>query len=363
MTTKRADNRYQKKFLIGYLADGRPKYKYVYGKTKKELEEKYLRARIIHQQGCAPEKMRMTVSQLAEEWYEYKLPGWKESTAAGERTTLNYISRKIGYMIARDVRVTHVDGMRLEALRNGEASSYNSAITALKAIYVYACRREYLHSNPFQYAERIKIPRRPKRALTAEELTAIENADLTPPQRLFVDIIRYTGMRKGEALALTADDLDLFNHRIIVHRNVFDGRMQDTPKTAAGVRKIPMPGVLYREIKAMRPSGLLFPNKNGEPMRPASFDLFWRDIKRRIFGDNPPSDFSPHLFRHNYASDLFKAGLDLKSAQYLLGHTDIKTTLDTYTHYGFDDIKIDRLEMLYAANSRVSTGCQRRKQA
>ncbi|WP_404820243.1 tyrosine-type recombinase/integrase [Lacrimispora sp. HJ-01] len=50
-----------------------------------------------------------------------------------------------------------------------------------------------------------------------------------------------------------------------------------------------------------------------------------------------------------YASDLYKAGVDIKQAQYLLGHDDIKTTLDTYTHFGYVDVKVDKLEAYYDA--------------
>ena len=60
-------------------------------------------------------------------------------------------------------------------------------------------------------------------------------------------------------------------------------------------------------------------------------------------------DITPHTFRHTYASDLYKAGVDIKQAQYLLGHDDIKTTLDTYTHFGFADVKVDKLEAYYNA--------------
>lgn len=55
-------------------------------------------------------------------------------------------------------------------------------------------------------------------------------------------------------------------------------------------------------------------------------------------------DITPHTFRHTYASNLYKAGVDIKQAQYLLGHDDIKTTLDTYTHFVFADVQADKPE-------------------
>lgn len=366
MAKKRSDNRYQKKILIGYGVDGKAKYKYVYGRTKKELDEKYIEEKTRTE---LRQPKKLTVSELAEEWYAYKQPSWKPATARSTRTTLGYISGIFGHRLAKDIQVTDVDQLRLDAIRNGMASRYNGAVTALKAIYVYGIRRKYLSENPFAYAERIKVPHKQKRALTVHELNMIAQADLTPTQRAFILILLYTGVRKGEALALTVDDIDLYNRKLTVNKNVFDGAIQSSPKTEAGFRSIPLPNALYRELEdyvQMVGTGLLFPNSGGAPMRPASFALFWADIKKRIFGDDCPADFSPHLFRHNYASDLFKAGMDIKTAQYLLGHSDIKTTLDTYTHFGYDDVKIDRLELFYQVKNRtlrVSNGRQNEKEA
>jgi len=65
-------------------------------------------------------------------------------------------------------------------------------------------------------------------------------------------------------------------------------------------------------------------------------------------------DITPHMFRHTYASDLYKAGVDIKQAQYLPGHTDITTALDTYTHFGFFDVKFHKTEDYYDAVKKQS---------
>lgn len=60
------------------------------------------------------------------------------------------------------------------------------------------------------------------------------------------------------------------------------------------------------------------------------------------------------MFLYTLASDLHKSGLDIKQAQYILGHNDIKTILDTYTHFGYADVKVDKLESYYNAVNRKS---------
>ncbi|WP_330694023.1 tyrosine-type recombinase/integrase [Lacrimispora sp.] len=83
-----------------------------------------------------------------------------------------------------------------------------------------------------------------------------------------------------------------------------------------------------------------------------SFNGHWNQIlqKLKAVSKTPlPNDITAHIFRHTYASDLYNAGVDIKQAQYLLCHNDIKTTLDTYTHFGYADVKMDKLESYYDA--------------
>ena len=129
-----------------------------------------------------------------------------------------------------------------------------------------------------------------------------------------------------------------------------DSCLQEYTKTAAGLRQIPIPAplakIIFGYIKGR--SGILFPSKNGGYI--STLDYKWEKILKKVqaVSSTPLSDdITPHIFRHTYASDLYKAGVDVKQAQYLLGHDDIKTTLDTYTHFGFLDVEPDKLEDYY----------------
>ncbi|MTK06528.1 MAG: tyrosine-type recombinase/integrase [Hungatella sp.] len=98
--------------------------------------------------------------------------------------------------------------------------------------------------------------------------------------------------------------------------------------------------------------GILFTSRNGGYISGGTMDFRWCKILKKLqaVSDAPlADDITLHMFRHTYASDLYKSGLDLKQAQYLLGHDDIRTTLDTYTHFGFADVKVDKLESYYNA--------------
>ena len=116
---------------------------------------------------------------------------------------------------------------------------------------------------------------------------------------------------------------------------------------------IPISAQLMPVLKAYTNSklGILFEAQQGGYYSSSGFFKYWKAICKKIAtetGEPVAEDFTPHLFRHTYASDLYRAGVDVKSAQYLLGHSDIKTTLDTYTHFEGEDVSISKLEEYYS---------------
>lgn len=126
-----------------------------------------------------------------------------------------------------------------------------------------------------------------------------------------------------------------------------DEVLQDNIKTSAGTRKIPISCKLSPILKeyCKDRTGILFLSEYGNYIGTSTFTKRWNVMMEKLkeFAD----DITPHIFRHRYASALYKASVDIKAAQYLLGHKDIKTTLDIYTHLRYVDVKIDKLEDYY----------------
>ncbi|HBE85769.1 MAG TPA: hypothetical protein DDW53_10615, partial [Lachnoclostridium sp.] len=127
-----------------------------------------------------------------------------------------------------------------------------------------------------------------------------------------------------------------------------DSCLQEYTKTIAGKRHVPIPAflleVLSKYIKGR--TGILFTSRNGGYISDGTMNFRWKKILKKLqaVSDTPiADDITLHMFRHTYASDLYKSGIDIKQAQYLLGHDDIKTTLDTYTHFGYTDVQVDKL--------------------
>lgn len=157
-----------------------------------------------------------------------------------------------------------------------------------------------------------------KRPLTSFEKEAIFSAEFTPKQKAFIYTLYYTGIRRGEALALTRFDFNFRSEEVNINKAVAfddnDSYMKD-PKSSHGHRKIPLPQpyVQYmRDVYFPQMTGtLLFPMSSGEAMTKSSFRKFWDGIIRKInLASTGTEDLSiainltPHVFRHNYCTEL-----------------------------------------------------------
>jgi integrase len=158
----------------------------------------------------------------------------------------------------------------------------------------------------------------------------------------------YSGMRRGEELALTWSDID-FEHRTIkITKTLAQGKnnrlMIDDPKTRAGFRIIQMDRQTMDDLKAWQhkqaqdltmlgfdvnhDNQLIFSTENNTWYHPAMV----AQLNTRICKLNGLRHIRPHGFRHTHATLLQNAGVSAKDAQARLGHSDIRTTLNTYTH-------------------------------
>ena len=176
-----------------------------------------------------------------------------------------------------------------------------------------------------------------------------------------------TGMRISEFTGLTLSDLDMKNRTInIDHQLQKKGTLVyiDTTKTYAGKRVIPMTDGVYEAFKnilAARPkfkvepmidgySGFLWFDKDGKPMLAMHWEKYFKhavDRYNSIYRVQLPK-ITLHVCRHTYCSNMAKSGMNPKVLQYLMGHSDISVTLNTYTHLKLDDAK-EEMEKLAKA--------------
>ncbi len=190
-----------------------------------------------------------------------------------------------------------------------------------------------------------------------------------------VYILFHTGMRISEFCGLTLSDIDMENKIInIDHQLQRSSKMEyiiESTKTNAGTRKLPMTDDVAQCFRAIIEDreppeheriidgygGFLFTDKKGYPEVAMHWEHRFKHMLNRyneIYRVQMPK-ITPHVCRHTYCSNMAKAGMNPKTLQYLMGHSDIGVTLNTYTHLGLEDAEgeLKRMEGLEDARKEI----------
>jgi len=214
------------------------------------------------------------------------------------------------------------------------ASTIKRARMLYIAMFDTAIENDLCRKNPFK-SKFTQPPRGSSgshRALTDDEVALIR----TVPHRfqLPVLIMLYAGLRRGEVLALSSDDIDLRRGIISVSKAIrFDSNRPviADPKTEAGRRDVPI-------LSALRPylencSGLVAPSASGTIMSEVAFRRAWNSYLTALSrAAGHPVSIRPHDLRHTYCTMLVDAGVPLKQAMAWLGHADEKMIMRVYDH-------------------------------
>lgn len=231
------------------------------------------------------------------------------------------------------------EGMR--AHKGGMSpATVRAAYMPLNAALRYAVQEGWLRRNPATGAELPVLDADPVIFLTHIELEALTEAareHATHSDAVMVGVMGNSGLRPGEAIALTVQDVDLNRRRISVSRTVtIDGKGKSilgmTPKTRAGNREVPIPPHLLPDLKALmkdRPaSDLLFRTASGAALNMSNWrNRTWKTITKAA---HSPTGLTPKGLRHTAASLAIDSGADVLMVQRMLGHADAKETLNTY---------------------------------
>lgn len=357
---RRSDGRYRKQIQVGYTKDGKPKYKYIYADTVRELENKVITYKQNLNNGFIPSDENMTLFQWAVKWLEIYKSGQSYNTY---NLYKHMVYKHIGKSCIANIPINKIKRIDLQAFINEKSKEGLKEIpvrlkSTLSQMFDCGVQDNVCMRN---VAKGLNVPvkeEKEKRVLSPEEEKAIQNVDFTLKEKIFVYLCRYIGLRRGEALALCKNDIDLNKHIIVINKTWIlkgnGGFIQMHAKTRNSKRAVPVPSFLIPYLKEYfkQLKGLyLFEMQNNKPLSREHYYKFWKGIKNKIlnyikynYGDfhmNKSKDLTPHIFRHTYTTDLYYSGMDIKTIQKILGHKNIQTTLNTYTHERKDFEKIN----------------------
>ena len=361
---KRTDGRYQKSVYIGKDANGKRLYKTVYGKTQKEIEKKAAELRSQLDKGLDLFSQRDTFALWTEKYLKSKEATVGARTLQGVRSSLKHLSPIYNLELAK-IKPQHIEDI-LYDLADGEKPLSKKTLIDIRnnafGVFRLAIKNRVIDFNP---ASVVDVPRgaaREKReALTDEQIKWIHETEHNA--RTAAMIMLYAGLRRGELIALTWTDVDLKQGTIRINKaaEFINNKPHIKPmkKTKAGMRLISIPRILVDYLKAVERKSTVVCTLDGELMTEGAWRRMWESYmnllnerygnfgidrstlkkngerKSRFAPGGLPTridTFTPHQLRHTYASMLYKAGVDVLTAKDQLGHSDIKTTLNIYTH-------------------------------
>ena len=289
----------------------------------------------------------------------------------------DFYYKKIG-----DVKTSDAKLFLIKLQQDGKRySTVKTVRGVLRPAFQMAVDDDVLHKNPFGFelAGVVVNDSVTREALTREQmrkfLKFVHDDNVYCKYYEVVYILFHTGMRISEFCGLTIKDIDLENRIVNIDHQL--QRLSDMTlvieptKTSAGTRKLPITEDVAKCFQAIiedreKPkvekvvdgyTGFLFLDDKGLPLVAMHWEHRFNHMVKRyndIYRVQMPN-ITPHICRHTYCSNMAKSGMNPKTLQYLMGHSDIGVTLNTYTHLGREDAEdeLKRLEDLQNARKEL----------
>ena len=320
----------------------------------------------------------MTVLQLVKRYLATKT-GVKATTEAGYKTVLNILEKEaFAHLPIKKIHTTDAKTFLIKLQKEDKRSysSIHSIRGVLRPAFATAVEDDFLRKNPFDFelAKVIINDSVTREAITREQmrkfLTFVKEDEYYRKYYDGIYILFHTGLRISEFVGLTISDLDMKSKTIRIDHQLqrkSDGtKYIETTKTNAGTRMLPMEDDVYacfqrilanRKPPLVEPtidgySGFLFLDKDNRPSVAMHWEHYFKHAWQKynsIYKEELPL-ITPHVCRHTYCTNKAKSGMNPKTLQYLMGHSEISVTMDTYTHLGLQDAweELQRLQLEFS---------------
>ena len=313
-----------------------------------------------------------TVLELVERYVALKT-GVRKSTQAGYKTVINVLKKdEFGGRKISDIRISDAKLWLIQMQNNGRGySSIHTIRGVLRPAFQMAVDDDVLLKNPFEFQLATVII---NDSIRREAITKKQERDFLKFVKEDPHFSKYyegiyilfkTGMRISEFCGLTIHDIDMEERTIDINHQL--QRLSDMEyvieqtKTNSGKRVLPMTPEVYECFKTILKKrkapkkepmigkyvGFLYLDKNGMPMVALHWQKYFDHICTKynsIYKVQMPK-ITPHVCRHTYCTNMALAGMNPKTLQYLMGHSEIGVTMDVYTHVSFEDARDELAKM------------------
>lgn len=306
----------------------------------------------------------MTVLELVQRYISQKR-GVKHNTQANYNFVINVIKKEeFGAKRIDTIKLSDAKAWLIKLQDDGRGySSIHSIRGVVRPAFQMAVDDDLIRKNPFEFQLATVVV---NDSVTREAITRKQQREFLrfiKGDKHFckyydgIYILFNTGLRVSEFVGLTVNDIEFDKQRIKIDHQLQRTRNMEyeilTPKTEKGERYVPMKedvadcfrGIIQnRKHPKIEPmidgySGFLFLDKNDMPMVALHWEKYFQHIREKynsIYKVQMPC-ITPHVCRHTFCSNMAKSGMNPKTLQYIMGHSDIGVTLNTYTHLQFED--------------------------
>lgn len=326
----------------------------VYGKNAAEVRRGYRQLIERHESGAPVKDAKTKVKTWAETWSATALvaSGRAQSTVDNYRGLVRrHVVPQIGELAIGAVRKSHLDGILLAMVDRGLAAGTRIIVHSLmRDLFAEAVAEELIKVSPMLNVKRPGAEDTEAVFLDRQEAVALMRA-LDDADTMLQDLVRLmmlTGLRRGEALGLSWDDVDEDEGVIRVRQSLqrtSKGLGLGPLKTRGSRREVPIVGKLAEVLQRRRQtqrrerlaaplgtylsSGLVFTQPLGQPWEPRRAAKRFAEVRDAA---GLPAAIHLHTMRHSYATMALAEGVSIKAIQKVLGHSSHQVTADIYTH-------------------------------
>ena len=360
-------------------------YKEFYGRTVKEVKEKIQEFESRNMYIKKTEIQKQTFGEYLDNWFKnIRVYEVESSTYLRNEQTINYYIKNTTLYNAQ---IVNIDPEMCQSLINKLSEKYSRSTISkvyiiLNLCFDYAFTKGHIGENPIM---KVKMPKESSLIKKKKEAKWLSSNDVeklvNEAERIntrefrikgqigervygvnayYAILIIYTGLRIGELMALTWDDIDFKNKTLSINKSRAKGKIDGkttlyikNPKSESGTRIIPLSDrAIYalEQIKEYSNSLNLNKDNNLVVANTNSESNITRTVKRMLFRAGCETEqCGLHALRHTFGSLLLEKGVDLKTISYLLGHSDITVTANIYVHVSREKA-VNSIEVLNKVN-------------
>ncbi len=311
--------------MVKTLTDPRTgKRVFFYGSSEREINKKIMEysAKIEHGR---------TFSEVASDWWEEAEPELAYQSIKTYKPAMRRALNEFGSDMIKEIRAQDINLYLKRLAREGLATkTIANQRLVCNLIFSYGVLHGDLEVNP---CASVSTPSTKKATRTAASASDEEIIKRSADIWLFPTFALYTGMRKGEILALQWKDIDFKNNIIRVTKSVYhegDHPRIKSPKTEAGNRIVPLLKPLRAILDNMEknPDNYIISDTGKTPLTNRRFITLSKHYRAET-----GVTCTAHQLRHSFATIAFEADVPIKSVQEILGHKQLSTTMDIYTDF------------------------------